>query len=306
MLFSILIANYNNAAYIDEALASVYAQSYENWEVIIVDDCSTDRSLEIISPYLEDSRIKLFKNNKNRGCGYTKMRCAQEAKGVYCGFLDPDDSLTNDAIQVMIEAFERYPMASLINSKDVFCDENMKVIEVNPYSADVHDKGSYLLYDGLGVTHFAVYRNAWYKETVGLSPEFTKAVDQDLFYLMDDMGTIYFVDKVLYNYRIHTGGISTFSNTMPALYQHYRVKKKAVLRRLEDRKFISQHPALKTLLHKCNFHMAMLEKKYLKAANRMIVYTFNGGSREVFAMFGRLFLHPKRVLNSIFNVYKVK
>ncbi|MFD2743007.1 MULTISPECIES: glycosyltransferase [Sphingobacterium] len=306
MLFSILIANYNNSLYIEEALKSVYAQTYQNWEVIIVDDASTDNSLEIVKPYLDDSRIKLFRNDKNRGCGYTKMRCAEQAIGTYCGFLDPDDSLTIDALQVMVDAFRKFPAASMINSKNVFCDENMNVIEVNPYSQDVHDKGSYLLYEGLGVTHFAVYRNELYRQTVGLSPEFTKAVDQDLFYLLDDMGTIFFVDKVLYNYRIHSGGISTFSNAMPALYQHYRVKKKAALRRLTDKKFTEQFKNLRTLLYKCDFHMAMLEKRYFKASKFLLIYTFNGGSKEVFAMIVRLFRHPSRVINSIFNVYKVK
>ena len=63
-IFSILMANYNKAAYVGEAIESVLEQSWSKWELIIVDDCSTDDSVEIIKKYLSDRRIKLFKNKK--------------------------------------------------------------------------------------------------------------------------------------------------------------------------------------------------------------------------------------------------
>ena len=58
--FSILMANYNNSRFIEEAIESVLTQSYQYWELIIVDDYSTDNSIEIINKFLDDKRIKLY------------------------------------------------------------------------------------------------------------------------------------------------------------------------------------------------------------------------------------------------------
>lgn len=72
-LFSVLIANYNNGNYISECLESVLKQTYQNFEIIIVDDASTDTSLNIIQKYIDqDNRIKIYNNDKNYGAGYSK------------------------------------------------------------------------------------------------------------------------------------------------------------------------------------------------------------------------------------------
>ncbi|MBO5404684.1 MAG: glycosyltransferase family 2 protein [Paludibacteraceae bacterium] len=79
--FSILIANYNNGKYLMDAIESVRQQTYTNWEIILVDDCSTDNSHELYKEFEKDERIHIFLNNQNRGCGYTKNRCVAEAQG---------------------------------------------------------------------------------------------------------------------------------------------------------------------------------------------------------------------------------
>ena len=68
-LFSILVANYNNGRYLQEAIDSILAQTYDNWEVILVDDKSTDDSPVIYGKYASDSRFKIYYNDVNRGCG---------------------------------------------------------------------------------------------------------------------------------------------------------------------------------------------------------------------------------------------
>ena len=68
--FSILMATYNNANYIETAIKSVINQTYLNWELIIVNDASTDNSIKIIEPFLKDKRIQLIILSKNQGVGY--------------------------------------------------------------------------------------------------------------------------------------------------------------------------------------------------------------------------------------------
>ena len=102
-LFSILIANYNNGRFLSEAVESVVAQTYPNWEVIIVDDGSTDCSEQVYAKLI-DPRIKVYRNARNYGCAYTKHQLMLYAKGDFCGYLDPDDVLLPNAIEVTMEA----------------------------------------------------------------------------------------------------------------------------------------------------------------------------------------------------------
>jgi len=306
ILFSVLIANYNNGRYIVEAIESIYKQTYNNWEIIIVDDASTDNSIEILQPFLLDERIKLFINDENRGCGFTKKRCVEEAIGELCGYLDPDDALTDDALEEMVNRFRQFPHSGLINSKNYYCDENLQPQSINPYSKEVVNNGPYIFDSDGSITHFAVFRKDYYLTTERLSPQFTKAVDQDLYLLMDQTGPIHFVDKVLYFYRIHKGGISTFDNVIPATYQHFEILRMASLRRLKLAHNQGDIQKLQKVYHRTNFHLAMLERKRIKSVFLLARYALNGGMDEIKSMFGRLILNPRRMINSIFKVYTIK
>ncbi|MBC8034682.1 MAG: glycosyltransferase, partial [Chitinophagaceae bacterium] len=98
MLISILVANYNNSRYLENAISSVYAQTYSNWEIILIDDGSKDEFEEVIKRYSNDARIKVFRNGKNIGCASTKKNCIERSSGEVLAFLDPDDSLAPEAL----------------------------------------------------------------------------------------------------------------------------------------------------------------------------------------------------------------
>lgn len=89
-LVSVIMPSYNTASYISESIKSVLAQTYSNWELIIVDDCSTDNTDAIVADF-DDARIRYFKNKKNSGAALTRNRALREAKGEWIAFLDSDD-----------------------------------------------------------------------------------------------------------------------------------------------------------------------------------------------------------------------
>lgn len=89
-LVSVIMPSYNTADYIADSIKSVISQTYQNWELIIVDDCSTDNTDDIVS-YFSDNRIKYMKNKKNMGAAATRNRALREAKGEWIAFLDSDD-----------------------------------------------------------------------------------------------------------------------------------------------------------------------------------------------------------------------
>lgn len=89
---SIIVPNYNCEKFIEETVNSVINQTYGNWELLIVDDCSTDNSVEIIRKFCAlDERIKLFVNEKNSGAAASRNRAMREATGKWIAFLDSDD-----------------------------------------------------------------------------------------------------------------------------------------------------------------------------------------------------------------------
>jgi len=91
-LISVVTPVYNAALFLEETILSILNQTYTHWELILVDDCSTDTSLKIANNYcLKDSRIKCFQLSENKGAGIARNLGIKEAKGTYIAFLDADD-----------------------------------------------------------------------------------------------------------------------------------------------------------------------------------------------------------------------
>lgn len=102
-LVSIITPLYNAEKFIEETIGSVLNQTYKNWEMIIVDDCSTDRSPAIVDSYAKkDSRVRLIKLEENSGAAIARNTAIQHAQGRYIAFLDSDDLWTPDKLEEQI------------------------------------------------------------------------------------------------------------------------------------------------------------------------------------------------------------
>jgi len=111
-LVSVLMTAYNREDYIAEAIESVVTSSYENFELIIVDDCSQDSTVEIAKRFeREDARIKVYQNEKNLGDYPNRNKAAGYARGKYIKYLDSDDVMYNHCLEVMVSAMEKFPTA---------------------------------------------------------------------------------------------------------------------------------------------------------------------------------------------------
>lgn len=106
-LVSIITPLYNSEKYIEETIQSVINQTYNNWEMIIVDDCSKDNGIKIVERYQKlDKRIKLYKNEKNLGGAGTRNIAIEKAKGKYIAFLDSDDLWKKNKLERQISFME--------------------------------------------------------------------------------------------------------------------------------------------------------------------------------------------------------
>ena len=107
-IVSIIMPTYKCGLYIEESVKSVQAQTYKNWELIIVDDCSGDDTVQRVSKLQEqDPRIKLFQNEKNSGAAVTRNKALREAKGRWIAFLDSDDLWESTKLERQIKFMEK-------------------------------------------------------------------------------------------------------------------------------------------------------------------------------------------------------
>ncbi len=100
-LVSIIMPSWNTARWIGESIESVINQTYKDWELIVVDDCSTDNTDEVVASY-HDPRIRYLKNDKNSGAALTRNRALREAQGEWIAFLDSDDLWCSNKLERMI------------------------------------------------------------------------------------------------------------------------------------------------------------------------------------------------------------
>lgn len=231
-LFSVLMANYNNGKFLLTAIESVRQQTYSNWEIIIVDDCSTDNSADIYRQLACDSHIHIYTNDSNRGVGFSKHRAAELASGDIAGVLDPDDTITPDAIEKEVAIHIEHPEVSIIYSKVRYCDTDFNVIRegsLPPFKPGE----TYFDHRWHGAMNFASFKMSYYRKTEGISPDLRAGDDQDLYFKMEEVGAFYCLDEFTYNYVIKGNGdsLSSFKNYGKQWYGDLKARYQACIRR---------------------------------------------------------------------------
>ncbi len=119
-LVSIITPLYNSEKYIPQTIESVLSQTYQNWEMIIIDDCSNDNSVDIIEEYCKkDNRIKLLRSKKNNGPAIARNIGIEQAKGIYIAFLDSDDLWYKQKLEKQIRFMKENKLVVTCSSYDV-------------------------------------------------------------------------------------------------------------------------------------------------------------------------------------------
>lgn len=214
--FSILIANYNNGKYFRDCYNSLVNQTYENWEAIIVDDASTDDSVEVIKSIIKDDpRFKLYHNAVNQGCGFTKRECMKYAEGELCAYLDPDDAIYTQALEKTINEFANTTDIVATYSQMMLCDDNLVPDKIFASTKQVYNS-RYFFNCPIQFAHFFTFKKETYLKTSGINPALRSAVDQDLYLKILEYGDVKYIKEPLYLYRLHSDGISQHSSKQGA------------------------------------------------------------------------------------------
>jgi glycosyltransferase involved in cell wall biosynthesis len=165
-LVSVLMTAYNREKYIAEAIESVIASTYQNWELIIVDDCSKDQTVEIAKSYeAKDNRIKVYINEKNLGDYPNRNRASEYSSGKYIKYLDSDDVIYAFSLQIMVDAMEANPEVAIGLSYNSYNNESklpLKLSSEEAIKTHFFEKG--LLYIG---PSGCIYKREIFNQTGG-------------------------------------------------------------------------------------------------------------------------------------------
>ena len=217
-LVSIITPSYNTGNYIGATIESVISQTYKNWEMIIVDDCSNDSTDAIVSKYLKDDRIKYLKNTKNSGAAVSRNRALREAKGKWIAFLDSDDLWTPNKLEKQI-GFMKSKDCSFSYTKYNEIDEismpNGKQI-TGPRRITKTGMHNYCYPGCLTVMYDA--------ERIGLVQikDIKKNNDYAIWLNVCEKADCYLLDECLGSYRKRTGSISNHS-ILTLIGWHYKL-----------------------------------------------------------------------------------
>ena len=217
-LVSVIMPNYNGEKYLKETVESVLNQTYKNWELVFVDDCSKDNSLELIKSF-QDERIKIFKNEKNSGAAKTRNKAIREAKGKWIAFLDSDDLWMPNKLEKQLAFMEEnnysfsYTKYELINEQS----EPLKKIVTGPKKVTKS-----MMFSCCWVGCLTVIYN---REKVGLvqiDESIAKRNDYALWLKVCKTCNCYLLNENLAKYRIRRGSVSHV-NKKVLIKAHYRL-----------------------------------------------------------------------------------
>ena len=211
---SIVIAAYNCGDFILETVSSVINQTFKNWELIIVDDCSTDDTSEKIAA-LNDNRIRIIRLDKNSGLPAAPRNTGiRAAKGEFIAFLDHDDTWSPEKLQVQIDYLREHPEVALIGSP--FIIESLDSRYNNTPTTPKTKSLSGNLYKTLLQCNFFACSSVTVKTSIlnnigffDEDPLVSAAEDWDLWLRIAKRHKITFIPQTLGFYRMHGSGLST-------------------------------------------------------------------------------------------------
>jgi glycosyltransferase involved in cell wall biosynthesis len=259
ILFSVIVANFNNGAFLNTLVESIREQTYTNWQLVIVDDCSVDDSKSILNDYKHDARIKIIFHEENLGAASAFKTAADSATGEIIGMLGADDALISNAIETMVKLHDLNPEASLICSNLYKCDEQLNIQDLwDKYTAPIAH-GSLIIDPSIG--SFATFKKEKYLQTEGFDPFFKKALDHDIYLKLEEQGKVLYHPEPLYLYRANPIGISQNGNWFEATIYSIQARINAYKRRMYMNNIINLEPLEYRKLVKLKYHrLAQLNK----------------------------------------------
>ncbi len=208
-MISIVLPTYNGSKYIRESINSIIAQTYKDWELIVIDDCSTDDTNKIVSEYSKnDSRVSIYKNETNQRLPKSLNIGFKKTKGDFLTWTSDDNIFKPNALERLVTELKSNPQVGLVFSAMEYIDGEGKKQEEKSY---VPEDVSEIKYKNIVGACF-MYSRRVYEEIGDYIPEKFLVEDYDYWIRISRKFELKYVKDVLYEYRVHGGSLTATRN----------------------------------------------------------------------------------------------
>ncbi len=226
---SVILPVYNSEKYLQKCLDSISKQTFRNFEVIAIDDGSTDNSLQILNQHgQKDSRFKIFQNPENEGVSYTSNKALSLCNAKYTARMDADDIMYPDRLKLQYKFLKENPDHILIGGQTRIINSEGKPIRFKKFPTE-HEKIKDLIYIAAPIQQptIMVNRSKLPKNFVWYDESMTTAEDIDLMFRLLKYGKLANLKEIVLDYRSHKESLS-FRDPKETFKLTYRTRKKAV------------------------------------------------------------------------------
>jgi len=297
---SVIITTYNRAIYLKRAIKSVISQTFKNFELLIIDDCSTDNTEQIVHS-ITDDRIIYYKNETNMGVHQARNNGIQMARGSFIAFLDDDDEWLPEKLKKQTELFKKLPNEYGLVYSGYLVSLNGKIVAKNmpKFKGDCRD---YLLRFNILATNTALVRRSCF-DKVGHFEYMPSIEDWEMWIRISEYHKFDYVPEALSIYYVHESQVSR------------NVKKLIIGREIMLNKYFStwsKHPEILTnrlndlgRLY-CYTRYSFQMRRYFIEALRLTIFQNKTILNLLFAKFlSKYFSHIFVPYNSSNNIIKV-
>ena len=276
-LVSVLLPVYNGEEFIEQTISSILNQSYSNFELIIINDCSIDQTENIIQSF-DDDRIRYYKHAKNLRLIATLNEGLDLSRGKYIARIDADDIAHFDRLKKQVEFLEQNQDYVLVGTSVGLIKNNLITDEVIKYYAENNDLRFAMCFYCPFIHPSIMMRNSVIQSNnLKFNNEFLHAEDYDFWTRLSKYGMITNLDCVLTYYRIHENQIS-------ARFKNYQIE---MMEKIQER------------------YRSLLFKKYTTSEIQVLFYDSNKGDRYYFKIL-LIFLSDLEIKSSFFYRYLIK
>jgi glycosyltransferase involved in cell wall biosynthesis len=214
-LLSVTVLNYNYAHYLPQCLDSILRQTFTDFELLLINDCSTDRSLEVIQPYLADPRVTLINHEQNQGYIASLIEGSDRSRGKYLTVISADDYCLSDrAFETLLRPMETDPeIVYAFSAYGMYGDDRKRLYLNCPYDQSWVHSGAQMYRDLLVRVEIVLHtgtmiRTSAYRAAGGYNPAARYSIDQVMWLMLCAQGAVAYSVDELYAYRRHGENMS--------------------------------------------------------------------------------------------------
>ena len=217
-LVSVIVASYNHAEYLVERMDSLICQTYQSIEILVIDDCSTDNSIEVLNHYVIHPNVRLIIREQNSGWVSVSNYGVEISRGEYIIFANCDDSCDSEMIQRLVEGFRCNSSVGISYCRSLMINESGKILG-DDFECREHNFRTNCMNDTL-ISRYqmqlfllhscvipnlsaALFSRDCFVKAGGLSPSYRVCSDWDLFFHIASFSDVYYVAKPLNKFRQH-------------------------------------------------------------------------------------------------------